>query len=142
MSLVLKIVAVAGLATFSGALAVPLGVFIGLHPLVVYGVSAATAIAVTWTLLLGGHRLRSTLAARLGHSDQTVTRTGKLVDRYGPFGLGLIGPLFPGVLTSTISGVAVGIESKRLGLWLSIGIGLWFAVFTVLWWAVSEGLIR
>ena len=140
MSVVVKLLAVAGVATVSGALAVPLGVFVGLHPLVVYLVTASVAIAVTWGLLLSGHRLRKRVADRFGHGDHTEQRTKRLVDRYGSIGLGLVGPLFPGVIASTISGVAVGIESKHLGRWLTIGIALWFALFTAIWWAVRHGI--
>ena len=137
---VVKLVAVAAVATVSGALAVPLGVFVGLHPLVVYVVTTSAAIAVAWGLLLGGHRLRTRIADRFGHGDHTEHRTQRFVDRYGSIGLGLVGPLFPGVIASTISGVAVGIESKHLGRWLTLGIAVWFAVFTAIWWAVRRGI--
>ena len=141
MVLVISILAVALVATVSGALAVPLGIFIGLHPFAVYGIATATAIAVTWGLLLGGDRLRAAIAKRLGRGKHTESRTRGLIERYGSPGLGLVGPIFPGVIVSAISGVAIGIDSKHLGRWLTVGIAAWFAVFTAIWWAALRGVV-
>jgi fructose-specific phosphotransferase system IIC component len=119
-----------------------LGVFTGVNPIVVLAVAAATAICVAWGLVLGGHKLRSRIV-KSGDSDtKATTRTRLIVDRFGPIGLGLIGPVFPGVIASSLSGVAVGADSKRLGIWLTVGIGLWFSLFTVVWWGVRQGLFR
>ena len=128
-------------AIVSGAMAVPLGVFIGLPPILVYAATTLTAIAVTWTLLFSGAKLRTAVAARLGHDADTEIRTRQLLEQYGSVGLGLIGPLFPGVIVSTISGVVVGVEPKHLGRWLTAGILLWFAVYTVVWTAVRNGFV-
>lgn len=140
MGLIAGIVIVVLTATISGALAVPLGIFVGLHPFTVYVLTVATATTVAWALLLGGHRFRGAIADRLGHGEHHVARTRAAFDRHGIVGLGLIGPLFPGVVTSSISSVAMGIESKRLGRWLTVGIACWFAVYTVVWWAVERSL--
>lgn len=141
MALIAGVLVVILVAVLSGALAIPLGIIIGLHPLTVYLLTVATATTVAWTLLLGGHRLRVAIADRFGHGEHTETRTRAFVERYGSVGLGLIGPLFPGTVASSISGVAVGIESKHLGRWLTIGIAIWFAIYTVIWWAAARAVI-
>ena len=141
MTFVASILVVVLVATVSGALAIPLGIVLGLHPLTVYVLTVATATAAAWALLLGGHRLRIALANRLGHGEHTETRTRRLLERYGSVGLGLIGPLFPGVVTTSISGVAVGIESKHLGAWLTVGIAAWFGIYTIVSWAVAHTLL-
>ena len=115
MVLIVSILAVALVATVSGLLAMPIGIFLGLHPLTVYVTTVVTAIAAMWLLLTGGHRLRVAIADRLAHGEQTGNRARRLVERYGSVGLGLVGPLFPGVVVSSISGVAVGIEARHLG---------------------------
>jgi hypothetical protein len=140
VGLAASILIVALIATISGALAIPLGIFVGLHPLTVYVLVVSCATAVAWTLLLGGHKLRASVAERLGHGEHTETRTKGVLDRYGSVGLGLIGPLFPGVLASTISGVAVDIEPKHLGRWLTVGIATWFGFYTIVWWLVDRTL--
>jgi hypothetical protein len=137
----LSLLLVALVATVSGALAIPLGIVLGLHPLVVYIVATATAIAVTWTLLLGGHRVRSMVARGVGHGDHSVKRTGDLVARFGSIGLGLVGPLFPGVIASTLSGMALEIDSRHLGRWMTVGIAAWFAVFTAVSTAIRLALV-
>ena len=114
----------------------PLGITFGLPPLVVYVTTTATATAVTWFLLLGSPRVRSVVASGVGHGDRSVARIGDFVDRYGSVGLGLVGPLFPGVTASALSGIALDIDARHLGSWMTFGIAVWFAVFT----AVSSAI--
>lgn len=135
-----KILAIVAAATVSGAVAVPLGIFADVNPFLVLGVAAATATCVAWGLVLGGQRLRSRFLSTDGGESKAVTRTRRVVGRFGPIGLGLIGPIFPGVVASSLSGVAIGVDSKRLGIWLTIGIGVWFSLFTLAWWGVRQGL--
>jgi hypothetical protein len=139
---VAKLVAIVVAATVSGAVAVPFGVFANVNPLLVFGLASVTAACVAWGLVLGGDRLRARFTK--GHTADTKPdgRVRRLVERYGPVGLGLIGPVFPGVIVSSLSGAAVGVDAKRLGIWLTIGIGFWFGVFTVAWWGIREGLFR
>jgi hypothetical protein len=137
-----KLVVIVVAATASGAVAVPFGVFANVNPILVFVLASATAVCVAWGLVLGGDRLRARLAKGGASDTKSDGRTRRLVDRFGPVGLGLIGPVFPGVIVSSLSGVAVGVDSKRLGIWLTIGIGIWFALFTVAWWGVREGLFR
>lgn len=142
MGLAVKIVAIVAAATVSGAVAVPLGIFTDVNPLVVFAVAAATAVGVAWLLVLGGDRLRSSFLARFGGSNHAASRARRVVDRFGPVGLGLIGPVFPGVVASSISGVVIGVDARRLAVWLTVGIAGWFGVFTVAWWAVRQSLVR
>ena len=142
MVLVGKLVAVVLAATVSGAVAVPLGIFTNVHPILVLAVAAGTAIGVAWALVLGGHRFRSGIVARIGASERASSGTQRVVDRFGAVGLGLVGPVFPGVVASSLSGVAIGVDGRRLGMWLTVGIVLWFSVFTAAWWSVKAGLLR
>jgi hypothetical protein len=137
-----KLVAIVIAATASGAVAVPFGVFANVNPILVFALASVTAVCVAWGLVLGGDRLRARLAKGGASDTKADGRTRRLVEKFGPIGLGLIGPVFPGVIVSSLSGVAVGVDSKRLGIWLTVGIGLWFGLFTVAWWGVREGLFR
>jgi hypothetical protein len=137
-----KLVAIVIVATVSGAVAVPLGVFANVNPILVFALASATAVGVGWGLVLGGDRLRARFAKDCASDTESDGRARRVFERFGPVGLGLIGPVFPGVVASSLAGVAVGADSKRLGIWLTIGIGLWFGLFSVAWWGVRVGLFR
>lgn len=142
MALLLKFSAVLATATASGAIAVPLGIFVGLNPVAVLVVSSAAAIAVAWGLGFGSERARSAVMARFGLSEKSAGRARRIADRFGPIGLGLIGPLFPGVVVTSLSAPALGMDRKQVSIWLTVGIVAWFSIFTILWWLVRTGLLR
>jgi hypothetical protein len=129
MTLVLKFSAVLAAAVVSGAVAVPLGIFVGLHPVAVLGVASATAILVAWGLAFASERVRVAVMARLGRSENAAGRAQRVVDRFGAIGLGLVAP-------------ALGVDRRRLSIWLTVGIVAWFAVFTVSWWLVHSRVAR
>ena len=52
-------------------------------------------------------------------------------------GLGLIGPIFPGVAASSLAGLALGLDTRALARWMSVGSALLYAVYTLFWWAVA-----
>lgn len=141
MGAVLGILLIASIATVSGALAIPFGIALGLEPFVVYATTTATAIGVTWLLLLGGNRVRTFAADRFGHDEHSVQRADGFIARYGSIGFGLVGPVLPGVVVSVLSGIAIGIESKHLGWWMTFGIAVWFGFFTAVWTAVRYSLV-
>lgn len=138
----LKLVAIVIAAIASGAVAVPFGVFADVNPILVFVLASVTAVCVAWGLVLGGDRLRARFVKGDASDPKSDGRARQLVEKFGPVGLGLIGPVFPGVVATSLSGVAVGVDSKRLGIWLTLGIGIWFGLFTVAWWGVREGLFR
>ena len=142
MTLVLKFSAVLAAAVVSGAVAVSLGIFVGLHPVAVLGVASATAILVAWGLAFASERVRVAVMARLGRSENAAGRAQRVVDRFGAIGLGLVGLVFPGVVVTALSAPALGVDRRRLSIWLTVGIVAWFAVFTVSWWLVHSRVAR
>jgi hypothetical protein len=54
-----------------------------------------------------------------------------LLGKWGVQGLGLIGPIFPGVTVSVVVGLAMGADRKELIKWMTIGIFGMFALYTV-----------
>jgi uncharacterized membrane protein len=54
-----------------------------------------------------------------------------LWERYGFVGLALVAPLFPGAPGAAALALALGIQGRRVLLWMSIGIILWTAGFTL-----------
>jgi hypothetical protein len=66
------------------------------------------------------------------------SRIRQLTDRYGAKGLGLVGPIFPGVTASVLMGLALGLSRSSLAKWLSIGIAVMFALYTAGLWLLIE----
>jgi hypothetical protein len=139
MTLVLKLSAVFAAATVSGAAAVPLGIFVGLNPVAVFVVASATAIGMAWGLGFGSERVSARVMSRFGRSEKATGRAGRVADRFGAIGLGLIGPVFPGVVVTSLSAPALGLDRRRVSIWLTVGIVAWFSIFTVGWWLARTG---
>jgi hypothetical protein len=142
MTVVLKFSAVVAAAAVSGAVAVPLGIFVGLNPVAVLVIASATAIGMAWGLGFGSERVRTVVMARFGRSEKAAGRASRVADRFGPIGLGLIGPVFPGVVVTSLSAPALGMDRRRVSIWLTVGIVAWFSIFTVVWWLVRTGPLR
>jgi hypothetical protein len=71
-------------------------------------------------------------------TDDDDSRIREFADRYGERGLGLVGPVFPGVTASVVLGLALGMDSKSLARWLLIGIAVMFAVYCGGLWVLVE----
>ena len=54
-----------------------------------------------------------------------------MLGKYGTKGLGLIGPIFPGVTLTVLIGLASGIDRKDLATWMALGIVILYGVYTV-----------
>ena len=54
-----------------------------------------------------------------------------MLGKYGTKGLGLIGPIFPGVTLTVLIGLAAGIDRKDLATWMALGIVILYGVYTV-----------
>jgi hypothetical protein len=138
-----------------GGWAVPLGFALGLGPLATFAAAAGGGLVGCWAFLLAGDRI-SALARRLGRSDGSDVaetdgvlddepgdestgsaedsgggRITELVDRFGVRGLGIIGPIFPGVTASVIGGLAIGIDRRSLGRWMTIGIIVMYGLYVI-----------
>ncbi len=153
------------LATFAlGIVAAPLGLALGLSPLLVWlatvvGGGCFVLVAVA-SLARARERVQARVTDRAGilvpvavpvvgwlwrrvggriagpETIATVDRATALVDRLGPHGAGLLGPLL-GRWTLPLAGVALGADRPRLVAWLLAGVALWSAALV----GVSELLI-
>ena len=128
-------------AMVSGGFSIPAGFLLSLSPLETYLCSVAGAITAVALVLSAGERIRSKLTDRRGgQRSRGESQVRRLVDRHGPWALGLVGPIFPGVTASTVGGLAIGMERATLLKWLSLGTLLLYAVYTVGLWALVEWL--
>lgn len=98
MELILKLLPVLGLAAVELWAAIPAGLALDLHPVVIGVTSAVGAILGTLFVVLTGDRVRTWLVRRHGVKDDNK-KPGlihKIWHRYGVIGLGLLAPLLTG----------------------------------------------
>lgn len=125
----LLIVAVTALV--SGGFAIPLGFLLAMPAVQVYVAAAIGAIVGMVVFAFVGGGIRRFAVSRMKDPDDAQAKVSKVLGRWGVPGLGLIGPIFPGVTISVIVGLAVGVDRRDLVRWMAIGILGLYAVYTV-----------
>ena len=132
--------AVVALISFvSGGFAIPIGFALGLEPFGVYLAASVGSVAGLVVFLYAGDKVRErVLRGREPAEVDTGSRIRELVDRYGAKGLGLVGPIFPGVTASVIIGLSLGLSRASLARWMSFGIAVMFAIYTGGLWLLIE----
>jgi len=130
---------VAIVSLFSGGFAIPIGFALGLNPIAVYLAACLGSMIGLVVFLYSGDKIREWLTRdsepREPDPDSPIR---SLTDRYGAKGLGLVGPIFPGVTASVLIGLALGLSRGALARWLSIGVAVMFALYTVGLWVLIE----
>jgi hypothetical protein len=130
MDIVLKVLTVFGLAAVELWAAIPAGLALDLHPVLIGVVSAAGAILGVMVILVLGERVRSWLLRRRGGEKRQHGRIYRIWVRYGVVGLGLLAPLLTGAPLGTALAIAFGAPAGRVLLWMSVGIAAWSALLT------------
>lgn len=103
--------------------AVPLGLILKLHPVIIFLMTAIGTNISVLILYFFGNKLKRWL---FKSNDKPETskkgkRVRQLLDRYGPPGLGIIGTLVAGQITTVVVGLAL-VKSKRSFLmWMMAG---------------------
>lgn len=146
-------VAIAGFVL--GGWAVPLGFVLGIGPLGTFAAAAIGGLVGCWAFLLVGDRISEwTRRRRNGRDEESAPneqgangsgqdadnagRVQSFVDRYGVRGLGLVGPIFPGVTASVVGGLALGLDRRELGKWMTIGIVVMYGLYSLGLWLLIE----
>ncbi len=142
----MKVVVVALAGFLIGGWAVPLGFVLGISPLVTFVVAAGGGLVGCWAFILAGDRVAGwwrrrrtgdgALASpaesdKSAPGDDHAGRVRRFVDRFGVRGLGIVGPIFPGVTASVAGGLALGLDGRELGKWMSIGIIVMYGLYTL-----------
>lgn len=119
--------------------AIPVGLALGLPPLVIIVLITAAFATGTAVTLFFGDRLRTWLQNRfnIGHLDED-SRLYQIWDQYGVIGFGLTATLTVGAQGGAIIGLALGAEARRLFMWMTLGALLWAILLTG---AFSLGLL-
>ncbi|MBE2182420.1 MAG: small multi-drug export protein [Anaerolineae bacterium] len=128
-----KIASVFGVAFFSLWGAVPVGLALGLSPVIITITCAISYGVGAWLVLFLGEPFRRWLYQRIGHKlpADPNSRTRRLLDKYGAVGLGGIAPVTLGSQLGALLGLMINMPRGRLFVALVIGGLVWSIVFTL-----------
>jgi hypothetical protein len=115
-------------------LGIPLGFALELNPILIASVSAAGSITAVIGVSLIGDNLRTKFVKWRYKDDHSLkySRLGKIWNKYGIIGLGLISPLLFGAPLGAAVGIMLGAPRNYLVFWMSVGIILWSVSLTIL----------
>jgi hypothetical protein len=138
------VVAIAGFVL--GGWAVPLGFVLDIGPIGTFVAAAGGGLIGCWAFLLAGDRVAEWAKQRRARNHpaddtdptenadeeaEADSRVQRFVDRYGVRGLGIVGPIFPGVTVSVAGGLALGLDRRQLGKWMTIGIIAMYGLYVL-----------
>jgi len=132
MQLAAKLLTVLGLGALEIWAAIPAGLALNLHPIVVGVVAASGGILGALAVVSLGERVRTWLMQRHGKKGESTQHSlvYRLWHRYGVVGLGLLAPLLIGAPLGAAFGITLGAPSGRLLFWMSIGVIVWSTALT------------
>lgn len=121
-------------------LAIPLGLALGLNPVIIAFASMAGSIFAVLVVALTGANLRNRILRwRYKNEPTQHHRWYQIWNKYGVMGLGLISPLIFGAPLGTAVGMALGAKKEKLVIWMSLGILIWSLGLT---WAGFMGMLN
>lgn len=129
----LKILTVAGLATFEIYAAIPAGFAFGLSPWTIFFASMVGGLSGVFVAAFLGDKIRRLLHKNKPGKEQQkkhpmITR---LWDKYGIIGLGFLGTISVGAPISIAVGVGLNANLKILLVWCCIGVVTRCILFTL-----------
>ncbi len=121
-----KVASLYALAFFSFWPAMPAGLALGLHPVVVVATATLSYISGATVMLLLGERLCAWFRRRFQRRQQEAgTASPGLISRawrrFGVIGLGLLAPMTVGAQTGALLGLSLDVRPRRLLFWMSLG---------------------
>ena len=130
----LKILTVAGLATFEIYAAIPAGFALGLSPWTIFFASLTGGLVGVFVAAFLGNRIRSFFHKKK-HTKEAAEKKHpailKLWNKYGIIGLGFLGTVSVGAPISIAMGVGLNVNIKKLVTWCCIGVLTRCIVFTL-----------
>jgi membrane protein YqaA with SNARE-associated domain len=130
----LKILTVAGLATFEIYAAIPAGFAFKLSPWVIFFASATGGLVGAFVAAFFGDKIRAFLHKKRPVKDEpkrhpVITR---IWTKYGIVGLGLLGTMTVGAPISIAVGTGLNADLKKLLIWCCIGVVVRCVLFTII----------
>ena len=132
--MVLKILTVAGLATFEIYAAIPAGFAFELSAWTIFFASLVGGIAGVYVAAFLGERIKS-FVSKYRKPKKEKPKTGmiyRIWDKYGVVGLGFLGTMTVGAPVSIAVGYSFNVSAVRLVTWCCLGVLTRCAVFTAL----------
>lgn len=124
---------------------VPGGIVVGLDPVLTVIAAASGNLITIAAFAYGGAKIRAWVIKRREEkgkqpkSDRWV-KAQKAFDKYGIYGMALLGPLIIGTQFAAAASVAAGVRPARVTLLISSAMVLWAIVFAFLTtWLVDVG---
>lgn len=118
-------------ALVSGGFAIPVGFLLEMPAFTIYLAAVVGSVIGMVVFAFVGGGLRTWIVGRMKNPEEAQERVNQMLGERGVRGLGLFGPLFPGVTVSVVAGLAVGADRGELIKWMTIGIFALFALYTV-----------
>jgi hypothetical protein len=134
------IVSIFGLAFFYFWPAIPAGLALGLSPFIVIATTTLSYTSGVALVVVVGGRFRQWVMNRLGRQDVLKPNSllGRVWERFGVIGLGLLAPMTIGSQLGAGLGVTLDKRPARVFLWMCIGGLVWSIILTAL---VSLGVL-
>lgn len=130
--MLLKILTVAGLATFEIYAAIPAGLAFGLSPWVIFLASLTGGIVGVYVTIFLGDRIKA-FFAKYKKPKEEKPKTGliyRIWNKYGVIGLGFLGTITVGAPISIAVGYSFNVSVVKLITWCCIGVITRCAIFT------------
>jgi membrane protein YqaA with SNARE-associated domain len=131
--MILKILTVAGLATFEIYAAIPAGFAFGLSPWVIFFASLFGGLTGVFVAAFLGDKIRAFF--RKGKPVKEKAKDSliyRIWDKYGIIGLGFFGTFTVGAPVSIAVGVGLNVKLKKLITWCCIGVFCRCLIFTLI----------
>ncbi|MEO6731526.1 MAG: small multi-drug export protein [Ferruginibacter sp.] len=130
----LKILTVAGLATFEIYAAIPAGFAMGLSPWVIFFASVTGGLAGVFVAAFLGDKIRAFFRKKKPVKDHKIKHPmiHRIWEKYGIVGLGFLGTLCVGAPISIAIGVGLNANLKKLLTWCCIGVITRCIAFTLI----------
>ena len=130
----LKVLTVAGLATFEIYAAIPAGFAFKLSPWVIFFASAIGGLVGAFVAAFFGDKIRAFLHKKRTVKDEPKKHPfiARLWTKYGVVGLGLLGTMTVGAPISIAVGTGLNADIKKLLTWCCVGVIARCILFTVI----------
>ena len=132
--MMIKILTVAGLASFEIYAAIPAGFAFGLSPWIIFIASITGGLAGVFIAAFLGDKIRG-LVSKYKKKKEEKPKTGlvyRIWDKYGIIGLGFLGTITVGAPVSIAVGVGFNANLQKLITWCCLGVITRCLVFTIL----------
>jgi membrane protein YqaA with SNARE-associated domain len=132
----LKLLTVAGLATFEVYAAIPAGFAFGLSPYNIFFASTIGGLIGVFVAAFLGDKIRAFF-----HKNKPTAEAAKghpvllrIWNRFGIIGLGFLGTIAVGAPVSIAVGIGLNADMKKMATWCSLGVITRCLIFTFIGW--------